>query len=291
MIEAKYDRNREYDNILPRVVSVVEKSISTKNDDYMLLIGGTTGTGKTTLGFHIYELYDSESCSIEYVGLNRADFAQSLNKAKDLKDKRFCMFDEADVDKRGAMTRFNREIISLYMAIRGLKMFHIWCNPSIEMLDKVFIEERVKGFIYIATKDSDRPRIYYYFRKGDLLKLFEKEGNLKLPTIKKHAKKYAFYKGWFRAYKGKLLKAYGVKKRNRMEEKVSDFLKEFGRKDSKSLNEAARILTISKTTISKRLKEGWLVEGEDYYKTDSGYYKLFDSGLSKLDNNYTTPST
>jgi hypothetical protein len=252
---APYISGALHDAYLLRVVQTIKESQAEKNDDALLVFGGGTGSGKTSLMFHTYEAYDPEGCTVAQVALTRADFATALKTATHEPDvtRRFCAFDEANVTRRDALTDFNKKLIDLYFSIRGLRIFHIWCNPSIEYLEKTFIEERIKGLLVVATKDNDRPRIYYYYRKKDLLLLLEKEGDLKTRTLIKGAKKYAYYRGWFRPYKGKLWDAYQVKKEIRMIEKVDMFYEEFGG-EGEWLKRSVfcRQVHISDTTCKKR---------------------------------------
>lgn len=121
------------------------------------------------------------------------------------------------------------------------------------MIDKHFIEERIKGVIFIASKDIDRPRIYYYFRKKDLLKIWEKYGNVKINLLKRVCGEYAYYRGWFKDYKGELLEKYKSKKENRMEEKVDTFFDNYGVEDSVEnikRTKLAKNLNLSRPTIT-----------------------------------------
>jgi len=228
MIETKVEPDRLYDRNFENVISSISTSTNENDDDFLLLAIGATGTGKSMLMLHGEELYMKEKASVKYIGLNRQSFASALKLSKSEPLPRFCGNDEANISKRDALTKYNKDLIDLYFAIRGLNIFHWWNNPSIDMLDKHFIKERIKGVIYITTKDRNRPRVYYYFRKEDLLKMLEKYGNLELRTIKKIRKEYAYYKGWFKDYKGNLLKSYLDKKGHRMNEKVDDFFMNYG---------------------------------------------------------------
>lgn len=229
MIIFPYKPGQLYDDGLIYVIRGVQRGIVEKDDDGFLVACGDTGTGKTSLMFHAYELYDPEGATVDQVALTRKDFAGSLKTAKHQpKGRRFCGNDEANVNKRDSLTKFNKAVVDLYFSIRGLGILHWWNNPSIEYLDKVFIEERIKGVFFIFTKDKKRPRLYYYFRKVDLLGLLEKAGDLKPRTLKKYAAKYAYYRGWFLPYAGRLWADYLVKKQLRMEDKVESFFAEYG---------------------------------------------------------------
>lgn len=280
MIEAGYDRNRDYDVIYEKIIGYIREGIGKKDDDFLLLYAGSPGTGKSTLMLHGYELYDTEGCNVEYIGFDPKSHAQALKNCEEKPLPRFCADDEANVNRRAWNSTANRDKIDLYLAIRGLNIFHAWCNPSVDLIDKFFIEERIKGLIYIVNKES--PRIYYYFRKQDLLQLYEKHGNLKLRTLEKFAKQYAYYKGWFKDYNGKLKKSYLERKGSRMSYKVNDYYKKYG-EETYSQREVAAKAGIHEMTVSAKkkqlIKEGFLVEGEHYYKSGAGLTRFTDKGL------------
>lgn len=288
MFEAPYDRDRDYDIVFENIIKEVGRTLGTKDDDFLEMCIGTTGTGKSNLMMHAYELLDPEHCTVDAIGLDRVTHAQALKAATTLKGIRFCANDEANVNKRDALTRYNKMLIDLYMAIRGLQIFHWWNNPSVDMLDKVFVEERIKGLIFIVTKDKDRPRVYYYFTKDGLLRLFEKtKGKLTMKTLKKYAKEYAYYKGWFRAYTGKLSADYLKKKEARMVDKVEDFFKEFGQEDISTQADMAKTFGVDPSTVLRKkqelIKNGWLVEGEDYTTNTQGKAFFTQTGKVKIE--------
>jgi ABC-type dipeptide/oligopeptide/nickel transport system ATPase component len=230
MIRARYNKDREYDEILEKTTDYIKSEIKSKDDDFLLMVVGATGTGKSMLVLHIMERYLNSEASINYLALNKNDFATALYSAKEKKGFKMCVNDEANISKRDSLTKYNKEVIDLYMSIRGLNIFHVWCNPSVDMIDKHFIEERINGLIYVRTKDINRPRLYYFFPKKNLLKLWEKEKNLKMETLNKHRKTFSSYVGWFRDYKGCLREPYLKKKDNRMTEKVDYFYEKYGKK-------------------------------------------------------------
>ena len=287
VIEAAYDKRRNYDIIFEKVILTIKKSIKEKNDDYLLLYTGDTGTGKSSLMLHGYELFDPEGCSMEYIGLDSQTHATALKKAKEKPHPRFCGDDEANVSRRNAMTKYNKDKIDLYLAIRGLNVFHAWCNPSAEQLDKAFIEERIKGMIFVINKDIKRPRVYYFFRKDDLLKLYEKHSNLKMRTLKQHGKQFAYYKGWFRKYEGKLLEEYEIKKGSRMNFKVDDFFEKYS-EGRKGATAGSKELGVDPSTFRKWYKElieaGLLLEDKDYVIKTSGRKEFTKDGLEKIKN-------
>ena len=229
MKQASYDKDRDYDAILDRLLSHIKFLITKKDDDFLILCAGDTGTGKSMLMMHALDKFMGEYKSVDYVGLTRGSFATGFKKAQSVpRGFKFLGNDEANISKREALTQYNRDLLDLYYSCRGLNIFHWWNNPSVDMIDKPFIKDRVKGFILITTKDMDRPRVYYYFTKNALVKIFEKYKDLDIKTIRKVRKKYALFKGWFKDYNGSLRKDYLDKKNPRMVEKVDFFVGKYG---------------------------------------------------------------
>lgn len=296
MIKSKYNPKWKYDNVLPQVVNSIRRMVTEDDDDYLLMFVGTTGTGKSSLMLHTYELYAGKDADTRYISMTRDGFAESLREAKSSDKLRFCCNDEANVSKREALAKWNRDVIDLYYSIRGLNIFHTWCNPSIEMLDKVIIKDLIKGLIFIVNKDRDRPRVYYYYRKEDLLRIMEKYKSLELPLLKRVCKKYAYYRGWFKPYTGRLWKPYLKKKGNRMNQKVDEFFEKYGNGEENkelTISQLSKLLRVTKMSIYRYTKtlvdEGKLVINKNYYENAAGrkYYvketiSIFEDLMKRL---------
>lgn len=298
----KYDLDfswdKQHDNQLPRLIKTIKAFQDDNNDDYFLLIVGETGTGKTSLGLYSYELYSGEDAVINQVGLNQQDFARAIKSAM-TNSKRglrgFCMFDEANVFGREAMTPFNRDVIRLFLEIRGLKIFHIWCTPSLAMLDNALIDDKVNGLIFIYTKTKDHPRLYYFFTRDDIDKMRRQEGTksakarLTMDLLRKKSKYYATYKGCFRQYNGVLLEDYLTKKQEKMVDRVDEFYEKWG---SERLSQAdmSREALVAESTInnwvSKAVREGTITPGDDFIISASGKKLFSRSGADKVIMNY-----
>jgi len=252
MIVAKYIKDARHDANLSWLINTVKNNIKQRDDDFMLLCVGDPGTGKSHLALYALEEYLGDEASVAFIGLNKGDFANALRAAKECKDLRFCLNDEANLSKRDALSMYNKHTIDLYYSIRGLNIWHWWNNPSLDMIDKAFIKERIKGVIIITTKSTDRPRIYYYLTKKAIMQILEKYGSLDIPLLKKVVKKYALFKGWFKEYNGPLLKPYLMKKGQRMDEKIEEFAELYGSSaDKMSIADISKVLGISKRTIER----------------------------------------
>lgn len=295
---AYYNSNRKYDKLLSLFIkNYVKKSVIEKDDDVLVLCIGKTGSGKSMLMLHAYEDYAGSLATIDYISFNRSNLADNLDNVKNVEvGFRFNGYDEANVSKRDATSKFNKALLDVYYAIRGLNIFHWWNNPSVDMIDKPFIKDRVTGLFLIVTHDVDRPRVYYYFEKNKLLQILDKYKNLDYQTLKKVRKKYALYKGWFKDYDGFLKKDYLDKKNPRMEEKLTQFKNDFGNKDNtvlvdlygKSHDELFDSSYINvkagyaSSTLRKFRNEGVLLEGDHYVKLNNSIVKYTKDGLDVL---------
>lgn len=283
MITAPYNKD-DIDPVTVNLIKKIRETIGNKDDDFLLPIVGTTGTGKSRLSLHLYELFD-EDCSVDFIGLDQKDFATALNNAKNKDHPRFCCYDEANINRQQHMTSWNKDLEDLYMAIRGLQIFHVWNNPTAQKFPRTFIEERIKGLIYVFTKDKDKPRLFYYFNKAGMLKMYDAcKGELSHRNMKKHAKKHAMYRGWFRDYKGKLMTDYNNKKLSRMDIKVESFFEKYADQDLMTQAQVAKALGVTDRTISIWHDKlgGMLVPEEDYTLTGAGHKRYTRNGLAKI---------
>jgi len=269
MFKAPFVEGRDYDEAIEKIILGIRDRIDEKDDDFIIFCTGTTGTGKSHLSLHGAELYDPEGCDIKYFGLNKKDHAVALNEAAKKKNKRYCVYDEANVSRRSHSSTYNKDLMELYFQIRGLRIFHWWSNPSADILDKPFIQERIKGLVFIYTKSTNRPRSYYYFTKTALLEIWAKEKRLSHDILDKHCEK-AMFRGWFKAYQGKLLEPYNNKKEDKMLFAIEKFFNAYGKVDSKEKLfgsiAAGKVLHIAPDTLNKYEyylhKAGVMNEGE-----------------------------
>lgn len=286
MITAPYTKGNGFDPLLKKMIGDIGNHITNLDDDWLWVAFGDTGTGKSALMLHILQEYLGDRAEIGLVGFNRESTAEALHHCDKMDMPRGWINDEANISKRDSATKFNKSIIDLYFTIRGRQMLHLWCNPSLDMLDKVFIEERIKGVFFCPSKEP-KVRVYYYFRKRDILNIFEKYKSLKLPLIKKVCKKYAYIKGWYRKYDGRLFTAYLRKKDERMSEKIQEFRDMWGEQaggltPTHVAESIGVVYGTVKNYIREMIKEGKLIKDKDYVESLTGKKKFFPSSLDKF---------
>jgi ABC-type dipeptide/oligopeptide/nickel transport system ATPase component len=246
-----------YDENFERLAEKIRHERLGNDDDVMLLIVGETGTCKSAFALHLGSLIGKENFTIDNVSIDKETFPGMLSHVKQIRHPRVAVNDEANINRRNALTKYNKNVLEVYLAIRGFNIVHLWNNPSLEILDRPFVEERINGVILITTKSKDKPRIYYYFPKAGIIKILDKYKNLKIPTLKKVRRKYAAFRGWFRDYNGDLKEAYLKKKNERMNAVVDNFFDQHGEKDEYTYKgtDIARELGMNPNTMSKRAKQ------------------------------------
>ena len=276
--KAPYSKDN-YDPWLKELIETVRTKIKDDNDDRLFIVVGETGSGKSTLILHMFQQYLGDKASVEYIGLDKISIARSLKAVTDTPLPRCLMVDEANVNKRSALSRFNKELIDIYLAVRGLNILHFWANPSLDMIDRPFIEERLSGVFYCCTK-TPTARVYYYFTQKNILTILNKYGNLKLPLLYKVRKKYGTYMGWYKMYDGPLLSDYLKLKDTRMVEKVEEFFANWGQEKAKDLmrnKQIADYLGVRTDTVNNYVKilleRNVIVEGVNYFKYPNGTVK------------------
>jgi len=275
-----------YDEGLKYLASMIKEGLSKNNkDDFLLVIVGGTNTGKSSLMLHLYEEISGGDVDCDLVAWDQEGFANALkkNRSIDPDEKiRFLGYDEGNVSGRNAMTKWNKDLIDLYLAIRQYRIFHVWCNPSADMLDKPFIEGIVKGLIFLKDK-TPHIRRYYYFSKEKLLS-FYKDQKLSLYNLNKFKKKYASFRGWYKKYDGQLWKNYNINKESRMEKKIDYIYDTYGKyEDFIRSGDMSKKIGISASTIIKYAKkltdEGFLTS--DQCKLTATGYWVFKPSLAE----------
>ena len=281
-----YDKNRKYDQGLTFIINAIKKRIPETEDDFLLLNCGARGTGKSMLTLHIEDEYLQDKSSVDFIGLTHSDFAIALKKAKDSPLPRFCSNDEANISKRDTQNTYQKDILDLYYSIRGEQIFHIWNNPSLDIIDRKIIDDIIKGVICIVSKEKNRPRKYYYFRKEDVLRIWDKYESLSIRILKKVASQYAFFQGWFKNYDGKLLEAYRAKKQTRMDSKIDLFHEKYAEQEGyistpKMYNE----LGVSRDCFhkwEKQLIDNGILTKEDFKVAATGRRIFLPTAIAKF---------
>jgi len=265
------------------VLYVDKREVSLKDDDAFHIISGRTNSGKSNLGHHIHDLWTCGRPSMRRVSLDKQEFpTKSANALREVEiPLRVSHYDEANVSRRAAMGRFNKDLLTYYFSIRGKRGLHLWCNPSLEVLDRPFIEERVNGVWYVFKKPKGK---YMFIPREGLLKMLDDGHNLKQKTFEKVGFKYALIKnGRFDKYPQNEFKEEYDKAKDERGDFMLDWLKmNHDGNAGKSENKAAETLGISQNTFRKYvsiMQEKGLLDKEKYRGLSGAFH--FDGDTIK----------
>jgi len=198
-------------NYTKRIIDIIKKNLK-KDYDCLMVISGKEGVGKSHLMLNILDYYNPKA-NIDDISLNKEDFRQNIRTQKRFGNP---VFDEAGdgMFSREAMTSFNREIVKLYMAIRGRNLFTILVLPDFFDLDTFFRKHRVRFLIEVYKRGKfkllDRPQIDNINQKC---------------TFHRNIYIKPLFHDTFSKYKGHLAEAYNKKKEEKIQQAFDDLEK------------------------------------------------------------------
>lgn len=252
-----FEAGKSYDAGLPIIMQTLTAQMKAGRDDALIFNTGPTGSGKSTLSKHQLEiLFDKPD--VNQFALTRHDFALAHQRAKEMSlrgEKGYLVYDEAEANRRGSMTEWNRDLLKLYMTNRVFGILHIWNWPSLKLLDRAFVEERVSGVFFCYSKDVDRARHYVFFTKKAIQDMVAAGNSMSHDDLKKAAKKYGYSLGWYKKYDGPLLEAYEQLKLKSAGSIDEEFVEKYSKNATvKSKSACARTLGIDPGTYQKALQ-------------------------------------
>lgn len=232
MKQSLYVPELGHDPGLHRIFRIIDDRVRRNNDDCLILNIGLTGSGKSTLSALQYKIVaDLRQIEMdpEKIVITTFDFSERIAGLTSIDGaQRLIIYDEADASKREGMTRWNRDMIKLYSKIRGLNCVHIWNHPSLEFIDKPFIQERVNGVFFVYEKHKDKPRHYYFFTRKRMIDLLGKHKKLHLAVLQKYGPDFALYRGCFSRYDGPIMGRYVSIKAEGMTDAIQSFAASYG---------------------------------------------------------------
>jgi len=262
-----------------------------KDADGFFLIVGYNNTGKSTFVHHAHALWRGRDLRREdaaSVAFDSQMFVRILNtvmRAEQVAD-RVAHWDEANLSGRAALSTFNKDILDLYWSNRSQHGLHLWCNPSLEYLEKPLVKERVTGVFLIHRGERGRPpkREFTFIVRSKIMELWDKEKKLDLETLEKKAGSYGLFKGWFYDFpNGEFLREYRRLKDERNEHKNQQLHDKYGDK-ALSVRGVCQRLGVSFPTVKKHVME--LVEKGVFKLEDiqapSGKFRLREEHVSRI---------
>jgi len=148
--------------------------INKKDFDWVWIVDGSEGSGKSTFAQQIAKVLDPTFC-IERMCMTPNEFTKAILKA----NKGQCViFDEAftGLSSRASLTEINKLLVSLMMEMRQKNLIVIVVMPTIFLLDKYVALFRSRGLFHVYLKNGRRGQwIYFNNKKKKLLYLLGKK--------------------------------------------------------------------------------------------------------------------
>lgn len=151
------------DPILEKELKTIQKAVTSKDRDYVMVIDGEEGSGKSVLAMQIAKRLDP-SFNLKDIVFHSEPFIDRIKKCP----KFSCiLLDEAfnASNARASLTEVNRAMIAVASEMRQRNLFIIMVIPSFFDLDKYFALWRCRCLIHVYfSKDGGRGQ-YYIFPK------------------------------------------------------------------------------------------------------------------------------
>jgi adenylylsulfate kinase-like enzyme len=142
----------------------IKKAVINKDRDFVMVIDGEEGSGKSVLAQQVARKLDPKFC-IDNICFNADQFIERLKKAP----KYSCIvLDEAfsSANSRSALTEVNRSLIGVATEMRQRNLFVIIVIPSFFDLDKYFALWRCRALFHVYFDKSGGRGSYIIFPKS-----------------------------------------------------------------------------------------------------------------------------
>ncbi|KKK92443.1 hypothetical protein LCGC14_2702870 [marine sediment metagenome] len=151
------------DNLLKPEIKKIKNAVTKRDRDYVMVIDGEEGSGKSVLAQQIAKSLDSRF-NIDNICFNADQFIARLKGSP----KNSCIIlDEAysSANSRASLTEVNRSLIGVATEMRQRNLYVIIVIPSFFDLDKYFALWRCRSLIHVYfANDGSRGR-YLLFPK------------------------------------------------------------------------------------------------------------------------------
>lgn len=144
--------NYYLDGYLKANLDFVKKDVKRRNFDSIILVVGREGYGKTTIAMQMAKYLD-ESFTVDRVVFTAEQFMDAVRNAKPYTA---IVFDETMgfLSSRGAMSKFNKDLIKIMSEMRSKNLYVFLCIPSLFIMDWYPAEHRSTGMIYVYKRGN-----------------------------------------------------------------------------------------------------------------------------------------
>ena len=157
------------DGLYHQLENSVKPSVQKEDFDFVLVIEGEEGSGKSVLAQQVAKVLDPKF-SMAQICFTADEFIKTVTNAK----KNQCIvFDEAftGLSSRASLSEVNNLVISLMMEMRQKNLFIIIVMPSLFMLDKYVVLHRAKGVFHVYMH-GNRRGFWRFFNKRAMKYLY-----------------------------------------------------------------------------------------------------------------------
>lgn len=158
------------DPIIKEQLGKIKKKVNNYDEDYLLIVDGEEGTGKSVLALQ-FASYLDPNFSIDNVVFNAEGFMNAIKSAK----KGSCIvLDEGfnSANSRATMSAVNRSIVGMATEMRQANLFVIIVLPSFFDLDKYFAIWRARSLIHVYRNKQGARGQYRLWPKKKKLQLY-----------------------------------------------------------------------------------------------------------------------
>ncbi len=150
--------------IVQQQLGKVKKRVLTKDRDFVMVIDGEEGSGKSVLAQQIAKFLDP-NFTLDKIVFNSDDFLKIIKDPKTKKGS-CIVLDEAfaAANNRASLTEVNRSMIGVATEMRQKNLFIIFCIPSFFDLDKYFALWRCRALFHVYFTPTEERR-YIMFPK------------------------------------------------------------------------------------------------------------------------------
>jgi len=168
----------------------VKPSVEKKDFDYVMIVDGSEGTGKSVMAFQIAKVLDPKF-DLDNICFTPSEFIKAVTHAKPYS---CIVFDEAftGLSSRAALSEVNRLLVSLMMEMRQNNLFVILVMPTFFMLDKYAVLHRSKEMFHVHLRNGKRG--FWRFYDKDKMKKMYFDGK-KYYEYKVRPRSFGRYKG------------------------------------------------------------------------------------------------
>ena len=162
----------------------IKDLISKKDRDYVVVIDGEEGAGKSTFASQMAHYVD-RTFDQSMMSLTPDEFLSNINRAK---KSQAVVFDEAftGLASRSSLSQVNKMIVELMMEMRKKNLFVIICIPSVFYLEKYVCLHRARALFHTYISRGKRGA-YFVYNQRKLKQLYiygKREMSYRNPRVK-----------------------------------------------------------------------------------------------------------